>query len=60
MNKINEATFFLFKSEKKTGEEHLKQMREGLRNNLLFFLFVLRKYLQFYAQDFCLSKPVSI
>ena len=29
--------FFLFKSEKKTDEGHLKQMREGLRNNLLFF-----------------------
>ena len=25
--------FFLFKSEKKTDEGHLKQMREGLRNN---------------------------
>ena len=31
MNKINEA-----KSEKKTDEGHLKQMREGLRN--IFFL----------------------
>ena len=30
---MNEATFFLFKSEKKTDEGHLKQMREGLRNN---------------------------
>ena len=27
---------FLFKSEKKTDEGHLKQMREGLRNNLFF------------------------
>ena len=35
--KMNEATFFLFKSEKKRDEGHLKQMREGLRNNLLFF-----------------------
>ena len=35
---MNEATFFLFKSEKKTDEGHLKQMREGLRNNYLFFL----------------------
>ena len=33
MNKINEAIFFLFKSEKKTDERHMKQMREGLRNN---------------------------
>ena len=39
MNEINEATFFLFKSEK-TDDGHLKQMREGLRNNL-FFLFDL-------------------
>ena len=37
MNRINVATF-LFKSEKKTGEGHLKQMREGLRNNLYFFI----------------------
>ena len=51
MNKINEATFFLFKSEKKTDEGHLKQMREGLRNNL-FFLFGLRKYLKFYSSRF--------
>ena len=29
--------FFLFKSEKKTDEEHLKQMREGLRNNFCLF-----------------------
>ena len=29
---------FLFKSEKKTDEGHLKQMRDGLRNNLLFYL----------------------
>ena len=43
MNKINEATFFfLFKSEKKTDEGHLKQMREGLRNNY-FFLFGLSR-----------------
>ena len=34
---MNEATFFLFKSEKKRDEGHLKQMREGLRNNQLFF-----------------------
>ena len=32
MNKINQATFFLLKSEKKTDEGHLKQMRECLRN----------------------------
>ena len=38
MNKINEATFFKFKSEKKTDEGHFKQMREGLRN---IFLAVL-------------------
>ena len=37
MNKINEATFLLFKSEKKTDEWHLKQMREGLRN-IFFYL----------------------
>ena len=35
LNKINEATFFLFKSEIKTDEGHLKQMREGLRNGLM-------------------------
>ena len=29
----NEATFFLFKSVKKTDEGYLIQMREGLRNN---------------------------
>ena len=34
---MNEATFFSFKSKKKTDEGHLKQMREGLRSNLLFF-----------------------
>ena len=33
---------------KKTSEGHLKQIREGLRNN--FFLFGLRKYLQFYVK----------
>ena len=38
MNKINEATFILFKSAKKTDEGHLIQMREGPRNNL-FVLF---------------------
>ena len=38
MNKINEATFFLFKSEKKTDEGHLKQMKEGLRNFFFFHL----------------------
>ena len=37
MNKINEATF-LFKSEKKTDEGHLKQIGEGLRNIFLFGL----------------------
>ena len=31
--------FFLFKSEKKTNEGHLKQMREGLRN--IFFYLAL-------------------
>ena len=40
MNRINVATF-LFKSEKKTGEGHLKQMTEGLRNNLYFFIWPL-------------------
>ena len=34
---MNKGIFFLFKSEKKTDEGHLKQMREGPRNNLLFF-----------------------
>ena len=29
--------FFLFKSEKKTDEGDLKQMRESLRNNLFLF-----------------------
>ena len=45
MNKINEATFFIFKSEKKTDEGHLKQMREGLR---IFFLFglIMHSYLK--------------
>ena len=38
MNKINEATFFLFKSEKKTDEEHLKLISEGLRNDYFFLL----------------------
>ena len=37
MNKINEATFFLFKSEKKTDEGHLKKMKEGMRN-IFFYL----------------------
>ena len=37
-NKCHDASFFLFKSEKKTDEGHLKQMREGLRNNILFGL----------------------
>ena len=37
LEKMNEATFFLFKSEKKRDEGHLKQMRKGLRNNQLFF-----------------------
>ena len=43
MNKINKAPFF-FKSEKKTDEGHLKQMRAGLRNDL-FFLFGLSYFL---------------
>ena len=30
--------FFLFKSEKKTDEGYLKQMREGLRN-IFFFIW---------------------
>ena len=42
MNKINEATFFLFKSEKKTDDGYLKQMREGLRNIFLFGLSIQR------------------
>ena len=43
---------FLFKSEKETDEGHLKQMREGLRNNIfffclktIFFLLNVKKYL---------------
>ena len=40
MSKINEATFFLFKSEKKTDEGHLKQMREGLRNNFFYLALI--------------------
>ena len=40
MNRINVATL-LFKSEKKTGEGHLKQMRKGLRNNLYFFYLAI-------------------
>ena len=39
MSKINEATFFLFKSEKKTDEGHLKQMSEVLRNIFLIFIW---------------------
>ena len=35
MSKINGATFFSCKSEKKTDEGHLKQMREGLRDTNL-------------------------
>ena len=35
MYKINEVTF-LFKSEKKTDEGNLKQMKEGLRNNFFY------------------------
>ena len=41
MNKINEATLFLLKSEKKTNEGHLKQMREVVRN--IFFIWPLKK-----------------
>ena len=33
----SEGTFFLFKSEKETDGGHLKQMREGLRNNYCIF-----------------------
>ena len=36
---------FLFKSEKKTDEEHLKQMRKGLRN--IFFYLVLDVRIRF-------------
>ena len=32
--------FFLFRSEKKTDEGHLKQMREGPRNNYFFLALV--------------------
>ena len=42
MNKINEATFFLFKSEKKTDERHMKQMKEGLRNYYFFYLDLVK------------------
>ena len=42
MNKINEAISFLFKSDKKTDEGHLKQMREGLRNFFLNNFFGLK------------------
>ena len=42
MKKINEATFFS-KSEKRTDEGHLKQMREGLRNNFLFLFGLIQK-----------------
>ena len=38
MNEMNDANYFLFKSEKKTDEGHLKQMGEGPR---YFFLFGL-------------------
>ena len=41
MNKINEASFFLFKSEKKTDEGHWKQMRESLRNILFIWPYLL-------------------
>ena len=34
----NEATFLLLKSEKKANEGHLKQMREGLGNDLFLCL----------------------
>ena len=40
--KINEAM-----SVKKADEGHLKQMREGLRNNLLFFLALVHLFAYF-------------
>ena len=37
----HEGPFFLFKSEKKTDEGQLKQMREVLENLFFFFFFGL-------------------
>ena len=42
MNKINKA-IFVFKSEKRSDEGHLKQTREGLRNNFLFLFGLIQK-----------------
>ena len=36
MNKINEASFFFIQVGKKTDEGHWIEMRESLRNHLLF------------------------
>ena len=44
MNKINEATlYFLFKSEKKADEGHLKQMRDRGPEKQFLYLFGQRK-----------------
>ena len=44
---------FLFKSEKKTDEGHLKQMREGLRNNYLFIYFLPNRYIFYIFEQLC-------
>ena len=41
----HEGPFFLFKSEKKTDEGQLKQMRQ-VPENLFFFFFGLRDFVQ--------------
>ena len=41
--------FFLFESEEKTVEGHLKQMKEGLRNHFLFGL--IKKLLDIYGNN---------
>ena len=54
--------FFLFKSGKKTDGVHLKQMREGLRNNLsiLFGLSLPLYKIGLWLAFRCMSNKIEI
>ena len=54
--------FFLFKSGKKTDGVHLKQMREGLRNNLsiLFGLSLPLYKIGLWLTFRCMSNKIEI
>ena len=54
----HEGPFFLFKSEKKTDEGQLKQMRQVPEN--LFFFFFWPKYTKFEQNIPCVTRVLNI